>query len=293
MPIQLGAAAGGSKAADTAATTPGGADGGVRPGTGPCRATLRCYAELNAHLPARWRQRDAPLRFTPPLTLAGLLAGLGIPASDVELALVDGASVSLDAAVPDGARISLYPVFERFDVAPLVRLRDAPLRAPRFLCDTHLGKLGRRLRLLGFDTLLAQDIAGGHRGGADPGDDALVRVARAQHRILLTRDRELLGRPALTHALAVPQAPVDTQLRGLIERLQLQRAAAPFSRCTCCNTPIEPAEPADLPALPPAVLARQDRFWRCPGCARIYWEGSHHRRMQALVERMLAGWRRS
>jgi uncharacterized protein with PIN domain len=283
MTVKLGPPAPGAKGAERTCRAPAGsAARPARLGTGPARALLRCYAELNDHLPAGWRQRDMPLRFTPPLSVAQLLTALGIPAGDVELVLVDSGSVGRDAPIPDGARISLYPVFERLDVAPLLRLRDAALREPRFLCDAHLGKLGRRLRLLGFDTLLAQDTT-----GEDPGDDALVRIAREQHRILLSRDRELLARADLTHALEVPQAPVDAQLRDLIQRLHLQRAAAPFSRCTCCNTPIEPADPAQLPALPPGVLARQDRFWRCPGCGRTYWEGSHHRRMRALVDQML------
>jgi hypothetical protein len=283
MTVTLGPAAPGTKGADTTRRPP--ADSAAKParlGTGPAHALLRCYAELNDHLPADWHQRDMPLRFTPPLSVAQLLTALGIPAGDVELVLIDGGSVGRDAPIPNGGRISLYPVFERFDVAPLLRLRDTPLREPRFLCDTHLGKLGRRLRLLGFDTLLAQDPT-----GEDPGDDALVRIARAQHRILLTRDRGLLARADLTHALEVPQAPVDAQLRDLIQRLHLQPAAAPFSRCTCCNTPIELADPAQLPALPAGVLARQDRFWHCPGCGRTYWEGSHHRRMRALVDEML------
>ncbi|MCG6943692.1 MAG: Mut7-C ubiquitin/RNAse domain-containing protein [Thiohalocapsa sp.] len=283
MSIELGITGSGADATEAGY---GSADGGGArlPGAsaGPAHATLRCYAELNAHLPERWRHRDVPLGFTPPVTVAQLLAALGIPPADVELILVDGASAGLDAPVADGARLSLYPVFERFDVAPLLRLRDTPLRTPRFLCDTHLGKLGRRLRLLGFDTLLAQDAS-----GEDPGDDALVRLASEQHRILLTRDRALLARPSLTHALAVPQAPVDAQLRDLIERLHLQRAAEPFTRCTCCNTLVEPADPAELPALPPGVLARQDRFWRCPGCGRVYWEGSHHRRLRGLVDDLL------
>jgi hypothetical protein len=88
------------------------------------------------------------------------LGQLDIPAGAVELVLLDGHSAGLDARVRDGARVSLYPVFEAFDVAPLLRVHGEPLREPRFVCDTHLGKLGRRLRLLGFDTVLAQDATG-------------------------------------------------------------------------------------------------------------------------------------
>ncbi len=284
MTPELGApGSGANEESTTFDSAAGGAAERARLGAGPARTTLRCYAELNDHLPARWRQRNMPVDFTPPLTVARLLSALAIPATDIELILIDGASAGLDASVPDGALISLYPVFERFDVSPLIRLRAAPLRAPRFLCDSHLGKLGRRLRLLGFDTVLAQDIT-----GDDPGDDALVRIARTQQRILLTRDRSLLARPDLTHALQIPQAPLEAQLRDLIERLQLSGSAAPFTRCTCCNGLIESMDADELPGLPTGVLRRQKRFWRCPGCGRIYWEGSHHRRLRALVDALLS-----
>lgn len=281
MVAQIGTFGEGNRVTETARNTR--ARGEVRIADGPGRARLRCYAELNDGLPARWRQRDMPLAFEPPLSVAALLEALGIPAAAVELILVDGASAGLHAPVPEGAQISLYPVFERFDVSPLARLRDAPLRETRFLCDSHLGKLARRLRLLGFDTLLAQDIT-----GEDPGDAALARITREQHRILLTRDQELLARPELTHALEVQQAPVEAQLQDLVGRLQLSGSAAPFTRCTCCNALVETTSPAELSTVPKGVLRRQARFWRCPGCGRIYWQGGHHRRMRELVDRLLA-----
>jgi uncharacterized protein with PIN domain len=87
----------------------------------------------------------------------------------------------------------------------------------------------------------------------------------------------------------VPQAAVDAQLRDLVRRLGLAPEARPFSRCTCCNTPILPAAPEAVRGrVPEAVLERQPCFWRCPGCDRIYWEGSHHRRLSALVGTLLA-----
>ena len=157
--------------------------------------------------------------------------------------------------------------------------------APRFLCDSHLDKLGRRLRLLGFDTRLARDAT-----GADPGDRALADLAVSEGRLLLTRDRGLRERMGAGLALDLPQAPVDMQLRDLVHRLGLAPEARPFSRCTCCNTPIEPAAPASVRGrVPQAVLERQPCFWRCPGCGRVYWEGSHYRRMGVLVDAVLAG----
>jgi hypothetical protein len=244
----------------------------------PVRATLRCYAELNDHLPREQRQRDLTFTFPETVPVRRLLEAAGVPPDEVELVLVDGASSGLDTPVSDGARVSLYPVFERFDVAPLLRLRRRPVRRVRFVCDAHLGKLARRLRLLGFDTLF----------GNDPGDAELVRIANAERRVLLTRDRALLRRRDATHALFVPQAPVARQLQLLIEGLHLERLAAPFTRCTCCNGELVPVEPSEVAGrVPPRVLGQQRRFWRCRGCGRIYWEGSHYRRMHALVDDLL------
>jgi len=62
---------------------------------------------------------------------------------------------------------------------------------PRFAADAMLGRLGRWLRVLGFDT--SYDAA--------LDDAALVRLAHEEARILLTRDRHLLRelRPLRAH----------------------------------------------------------------------------------------------
>jgi hypothetical protein len=77
----------------------------------------------------------------------------GVPHTEVDLILANGRSVKFTYRVEDGDRISVYPVFEAFDIAGLSRVRPAPLRDTRFVLDVHLGRLGGYLRLLGFDTL--------------------------------------------------------------------------------------------------------------------------------------------
>ena len=73
----------------------------------------------------------------------------------------------------------MYPTFEAFDVTPLLRLRSQPLRVSRFVADAHLGGLAHLLRMMGFDTLYDNAFA----------DDEIERLARSEHRIVLTRDR--------------------------------------------------------------------------------------------------------
>jgi hypothetical protein len=238
-------------------------------------ATLRCYAELNDFLPPARRQRDFALDFVAPAPVRHLIGLAGVPPTEVELVLLNGRSVDLEAAVGDGARLTLYPVFEAFDIRPALRLRPRPLRRSRFIADAHLGALARRLRMLGFDTLWFNDI----------GDAALARLAAEQHRILLSRDRQLLMRQAVTHGCFVRAVPTWRQLATLVERLQLCAEIAPFTRCTACNGVVEPVAAAAVhDRVPPGVRARERAFWRCTGCGRVYWKGSHWRAMQRRIE---------
>jgi uncharacterized protein len=39
--------------------------------------------------------------------------------------------------------------------------------------------------------------------------------------------------------------------------------------------------------LEPKTRRYFDRFWRCEGCQRVYWQGSHYERMQRLVQVLL------
>lgn len=240
-------------------------------------ATLRFYAELNDFLPPEQRQRNLTLPFAAPAPVRHLIELAGVPHTEVEVILLEGESVDLETPVGDGQRLAVYPVFEAFDTRPLLRLRPHPLRTPRFLADAHLGALARGLRLLGFDTLWLNDL----------GDANLAILARREGRILLTRDRRLLMRREVTHGCYIHPVAPQEQLAYLLEHLQLCPEIAPFNRCTLCNGLLEERLPAQVQSqVPPRVQASQEVFWRCRGCGRLYWQGSHWhamvRRIQAL-----------
>ncbi|MCG6965736.1 MAG: Mut7-C ubiquitin/RNAse domain-containing protein [Chromatiaceae bacterium] len=241
-------------------------------------ATIRFYAELNDFLPLARRRQDIGVYFDPPCPLRHLVESLGVPHTEIELVLLNGNSVDLEAPVDDGDRIAVYPMFEALDVTPLLRLRPAPLREPRFFADAQLGRLAGYLRLLGFDTLYQNRI----------GDAALVELANAERRIILTRDRRLLMRRAVTHGCHVrPVKPIE-QLAYVVERCDLVRAAHPFTRCMDCNGLLHGvAKQAVWEQLEPATRIHYDAFWQCDHCARIYWKGSHYRALQRLVDTAL------
>ncbi len=241
------------------------------------RITLRFYEELNDFLAGDQRKRafDCPLK--PTQSIKHLIENLGVPHTEVELIIANGRSVGFDYQPGDGDRISVYPMFERLDVTPLLRLRPAPLRETRFVADAHLGKLARHLRLLGFDTLFFNDA----------GDDRLVELSLNERRILLTRDRALLMRRELSHGCFVHAVNPEAQLAELFQRLDLFRLAAPFTRCLECNGHLLPIDKSQVAAsLPERVAEVHDEFWRCSDCMKVYWKGSHYRELTAFIERL-------
>ncbi len=202
------------------------------------------------------------------------IESVGVPHTEVELIVANGDSVDFGYRVRDGDRIAVYPVFEAFDITPLLRVRPEPLRDPRFIADAQLGGLARRLRMLGFDTLYDNHLP----------DDEIRRRAAAEHRTILTRDRQLLICRDVTHGCYVHALKPPEQLREIVERLQLGGKARPFTRCLCCNVPLQAVDKAAvLDRLPPAVARGQTQFRRCAACDRIYWPGDHFRRMRAAL----------
>ncbi len=141
-----------------------------------------------------------------------------------------------------------------------------------FLADGMLGRLARWLRLLGYDTAYEND--------AD--DLELARRARAEGRILLTRDRSLAARRGL-RTLLIESEQVREQVRQVVETLGPPPSPA-LSRCSLCNVPLSPATPQQVAdRVPPYVLQTQKRFGICPTCGRIYWAGTHLQHMKRYL----------
>jgi uncharacterized protein with PIN domain len=152
---------------------------------------------------------------------------------------------------------------------------------PRFAADAMLGRLARWLRVLGYDTFY--DIA--------VPDPVLVRLAHEEARLLLTRDRHLLRELRPARSLEVRQDDPLHQLRDLVLTLQLPAPRELFTRCLLCNAALHVMDAREaLPLLPEGVRDLPGPVRRCPVCSRLYWGGSHVRRMRAALDRVLPGW---
>jgi uncharacterized protein with PIN domain len=160
-------------------------------------------------------------------------------------------------------------------MVPAVRPVALSRAEARFIADAHLGGLARLLRMAGFDTQYDNEI-----------DDAEVEAgSEIGGRIVLTRDRELLKRRGVLRGAYVRALKPAQQLREVFVRYGLALAMRPFSLCLACNVPLRTVPKAEIEdELPPSVRATHSDFLTCDRCGGVFWQGSHWRRMRALLE---------
>ena len=238
---------------------------------------VRVYAELNDFLAPESRGATVRRPFRPHQTVKDVLEAMGIPHTEVDLILVNGSPRDFAYRPSIGDRIAAYPMFEALDVGATARLRPVPLRDPRFVVDVNLGRLAWLLRLLGFDVWWSND--------AD--DKTLADISGEQRRILLTRDRGLLKRRAITHGLFVRSVDPDEQAIDVLRRLDLGQRLAPLSRCVRCNGTLSRVSKDEvIDQLEPLTREYYEEFSRCTQCGRIYWPGSHYAKLVRLVDRL-------
>ena len=148
-----------------------------------------------------------------------------------------------------------------------------------FLVDRMLGRLVAWLRIFGYDTKSALDLK------MTPNEDTLlIEMAKAESRILLSRDKELVDRAKKAGVKAVPIMPDDVreQLEALMREYPLH-IDPEMTRCTVCNACLRKATPEDLEAIdknnevPEHLKNDLTQLWICERCGKVYWQGSHWR----------------
>jgi len=147
---------------------------------------------------------------------------------------------------------------------------------PPILVDAMLGNVCRDLRLLGFDAAFA--------GRAS--DAEVLRWCQREGRLLVTRDRELARRAEALPHVFIGQTDRTSQTVEVLWALAGTTAPSPFSRCLECNEPLQELPPEDARSLVPDHIAlNRERFFACPQCRRVFWEGSHASRLRARIRR--------
>ncbi len=234
---------------------------------------------LRELLPPRLRRREeVPRVLQERGAIKDVIESMGVVHPEVGSIEADGRQVDFSYLVRGGELVRVAPLPVPCPVRKPTLLRPRPLRRITFLADINVAKLGRLLRMAGFDTRILP---------ARSSDRTIAHTAAREERILLSRDRNLLKYSCVCFAHLVratdpwEQLAETVRLYGLVSELRL------FSRCPRCNRLLRRVSRDEvLEQLEPLTRKYYDRFSRCPGCDTIYWQGSHH-------EKMVSWWKKN
>ena len=148
-----------------------------------------------------------------------------------------------------------------------------------FVVDCMLGRLAKWLKILGFDVLYFSKAE----------DRDLVDIARREGRVLLTRDTGLIERTAKRpNRLFVRSDDWEDQVVQVLDDLGLWGDVRPNTRCIECNLPLKTlTRERARNLITPYVSEHASSFAICPGCNRVFWQGTHYGDMERKIERLL------
>ena len=239
---------------------------------------FRFYEELNDFLPKQRRKKDFKAEFKGKKSIKDTIEALGIPHREIDLILVNGKSVGFNYLLQDHDRVSVYPVFESFNITKVTRLRKTPLRRHAFIADINLAHMAKYMRLLGFDLYY------------DPGLSAreIIDISKVENRIILTRSRKLLKFKDVIRGIFIRPGTTIEQIRQIIADLDIKDHIKPFSRCLGCNTLLKRVRKEKIVhRIPAKTKDRCDEYAQCPRCDKIYWKGTHFINMKKVVSQIL------
>lgn len=148
----------------------------------------------------------------------------------------------------------------------------------KFLADGMLGKLTRWLRMLGQDVIYSVQFE----------DAQLLECSKKEQRVLLTRDFELYRR-------AIARGIDSFYVEGKTESERLADVAKRYevslvidmdtSHCPICNAMLRAAPKEQLSSeLEENTFTYYNKFWRCPNCGQVYWQGAHWKQITKTLK---------
>ena len=236
---------------------------------------IHFHDELNDFLPEAQRDRVFEHELKKARSVKDLIESVGVPHPEVDVILVDDVAVNFDHQLQGAEQIQVYPGGHHLDIdRGKHNLPDLPTE-PRFVLDVHLGRLAGYLRMLGFDTLYRNDYE----------DPELAEISDEENRILVSSDRKLLMRKRVRYGYFMRSRKPRQQVVELLRHFDLFDYRADRERCITCNGLLHAIDKKAIESrLLPLTKKYYHVFFQCDQCGKIFWKGSHHAKMQRLIE---------
>jgi uncharacterized protein with PIN domain len=216
-------------------------------------------------------------------SIKDILEAVGIPHTEIGAIGKESRQLDFNYLPGPGEKLDIYQVPAGAAALQPSLLRPDPPTEIRFLVDINVARLAGLLRMAGFDTVST--------GEAEnvPTKREIAQQSTRSGRIILSRDKELLKHREVAFGRLVRTQEPKAQLYEIVSFYGLQSDLVPFSRCLRCNGMLEPVDKQRvMDRLEPLTKKYYHRFRRCESCSQIYWKGSHHEKMIALLEPIMA-----
>ncbi|MDY0362445.1 MAG: Mut7-C RNAse domain-containing protein [Desulforegulaceae bacterium] len=203
-------------------------------------------------------------------SIKDIIESFGIPHTEIGNLIKNNKELNFEYIPVKGDHIQIKSITYSINVKLKTKLRPLKFDDIKFIADVNIGKAAILLRALGFDTLWEDRLD----------DGTIAKISEDQKRIVLTRDIDLLKRKSIAHGMFVDSMQPFEQIKLILERFGLNPPYDLFSRCTRCNCILESIEKEKIiDRLLPKTKLYYDSFFICPGCKKIYWEGSHREKI--------------
>lgn len=147
----------------------------------------------------------------------------------------------------------------------------------RFILTPELGRLAKWLRIVGLDAVYYRENSHAE----------LIINALREERIILTRD-ERIGENRGVRLIKIRHDGLKEQLQQVLTEFSINIDEEKlFKRCVLCNAVLEPAAKQSIrDMVSEYIYETHDEFMACPGCHKVYWQGTHWGNVKEILNKL-------
>lgn len=223
------------------------------------------------------KERQGGDWFDYPLTrrsnVKDIIESLGVPHTEIGQLYFNNTNIDFQYIPVSEGRLKVCSVSQPFGVLSPSYLRPEPLKKIKFIADVNVIKLGRLMRLTGFDVAYSPSYS----------DSVIADIAFHEKRIVLSRDTMLFKRKKIVFGKRIRADLPYEQFGEVMDFFGIADSIEFFSRCANCNIRLESVDKKDIMhRLEPKTKKYFHVFFQCPECRNIFWRGSHYENLREI-----------